>query len=225
MEAIVPISSRTIIHDITVSLSPGLPVWPGDPAIEFRPLSRTANGDSANTTQIICPTHCGTHVDPPWHFIDDRADLDAVPIERWVGPCQVVELPAGIDVIDPADLEAVGIARETTRLLLKTTNSAKWKARPLVFETDYVALSPAGAHWIVERGLELIGIDYLSFETYTDTESEVHRTILGHGIVAIEGLDLSNVAPGFYELVCLPLKVAHGDGAPARVILLDYGAQ
>jgi arylformamidase len=219
----VPISSTTKIHDVTVSFSPEVPVWPGDPEIELRPLSRTANGAAGNTTQIICPTHCGTHVDPPWHFIDDGADLDGVPIERWVGPCQVIELPAGITVIDPKDLETAGIAVQTTRLLMKTTNSAKWKTRPLTFETDYVALSPAGARWIIDRGLNLIGIDYLSFETYTDAENAVHRTILGHGIVAIEGLDLSAVSPGFYDLVCLPLKIRHGDGAPARVILLDYG--
>lgn len=212
----------TRIIDITVPFSADLPVWPGDPAIELRPIERIAAGASSNVTQIVCPTHCGTHVDPPWHFIDHGARLDDVPLERWVGPCQVVEFPPGSGVIDGGLLDAAGIAPETTRLLIKTSNSAKWSVSPLAFETDYVALDADGARWVVERGLQLIGIDYFSFETYADAENAVHRAILGAGIVAIEALDLRVVSPGFYDLVCLPLKIAGGDGAPARVILLDH---
>jgi len=214
-------SLSTRIFDVTIPFSADLPVWPGDPAIELRPLARTADGDPCNTTQIVCPTHCGTHVDPPFHFIHQSGRLDDIPIERWVGACQVVHIPDEVTRIEPEHLESAGIAAETTRLLFKTSNSRRWASIPLVFETDYVALTPAAARWIVERGLKLIGIDYFSFECFDDAENETHRTILGNDVIAIEALDLREIQPGFYQLVCLPLKIASGDGAPARVILIS----
>lgn len=209
------------IFDITIPFSAAVPVWPGDPAIELRPLARTANGDVCNTTQIVCPTHCGTHVDPPWHFIDNGAKLDEIPLDRWVGSCQVVQIPDSVTRIEPRDLESAGISESTTRVLLKTSNSRKWLSKPLVFETDYVALTPAAARWVVDRGLKLIGIDYFSFELYDDAENRTHRTLLGNDVIAIEALNLSEIEPGYYQLVCLPLKIAGGDGAPARVILIS----
>jgi arylformamidase len=214
--------SRQVIHDITLPFSAAVPVWPGDPSIEIRPVMRTANGDSCNASQIICPTHCGTHVDPPFHFVHDGARLDEVPLERWIGPCQVIELPTGIAAIEPEHLETVGIVAETTRLLFKTANSTKWAKRPLLFETDYVALSFAAARWLIASRIQLIGVDYFSFEAYSDTVDDVHRAILGAGIIAIEALDLSAIAPGFYDLICLPLRLVDGDGAPARVILIEH---
>ena len=210
------------IFDITIPFSADLPVWPGDPAIELRPLSRTARGDPGNTTQIICPTHSGTHVDPGWHFIDDGLRLDQIPIERWVGPCQVVEVPDSIATIEPADLEAAKIDPATTRVLFKTSNSNKWHTGSLELETDYVALSLKASSWLITHGIKLVGVDYLSFESFT-SDGAVHRMLLGNDVIAIEGLDLSEVEPGFCQLVCLPLKIKDGDGAPARVILMSYG--
>jgi arylformamidase len=223
-ETNVPITAKTKIHDITISFSADVPVWPGDPPIEMRPLARIAEGATANVTQIVCPSHCGTHVDPPWHFVDDGPRLDGLPIERWVGPCQVIRIPDEVDRIEPADLEAASIAPDTNRLLFKTRNSARWSRSPLTFETDYVALTPDAARWVIARGIKLIGIDALSFELFDDIENVTHRTLLGNDVVAIEGLDLSAVEPGFYDLVCLPLKLRDGDGAPARVILLEHDA-
>jgi arylformamidase len=210
------------ILDVTLPFSPDLPVWPGDPAIAFAPLSRIGAGGSCNTTQIVCPTHCGTHVDPPRHFIEDGAALSEVPLERWVGPCQVVRIPDEVSRIEPSDLDAAGIAPGTTRLLLKTNNSARWDTWPHSFQTGYTALTPAAARWVVDQGIELIGIDYFSFELYDDAENATHKTILGAGLVAIEGLDLRLVEAGAYDLICLPLKIENGDGAPARVILLSH---
>jgi len=216
------VSAATRIHDVTLPFSPAFPVWPGDPAIEVRPVTRTARGDGFNTSQIVCPTHCGTHVDPPWHIVDDGQNLDQIPLERWIGPCQVVRFADEIDVIEPWYLESAGIVRDTTRLLLKTRNSHHWSRRPPTFDTDYVALTAHSARWIVEHGIELIGVDALSFERFDAVDDAVHRMILGSGIVAIEGLNLATVEPGFYDLVCLPLKISGGDGAPARVILLEH---
>jgi arylformamidase len=212
----------TKIYDITIPFSADLPVWPGDPAIEIRPLSRIVNGNDCNTSQIVCPTHCGTHVDPSWHFIDDGSKLDQVPIERWVGPCQVVRIPNEVATIEPADLESAEIDAQTTRILFKTSNSTRWKSIPLTFETDFVALSFDATKWLIAHGIKLVGIDYLSFESYHSEGSVVHRTLLGNDVLAIEGLDLSEVEPGFYQLVCLPLKLKNGDGAPARVVLMSY---
>lgn len=209
------------IIDVTLPFSPDVPVWPGDPRIELRPLARIAEGAPCNTTQIVCPTHCGTHVDPPRHFVEHGQDLDQVPLERWIGPCQVVRIPDEVRRVEPEHLSAAGISPDTTRLLLKTGNSRRWDTWPHTFQTDYTALTPSAADWVVDRGIQLIGIDYFSFELYDDAENRTHRTILGAGIVAIEALDLRAVDPGFYDLICLPLRVAQGDGAPARVVLIQ----
>ncbi|MCC6790588.1 MAG: cyclase family protein [Thermomicrobiales bacterium] len=176
-------------------------------------------------TRISIPSHCGTHVDPPRHYIDGGAAMDQIPLERWIGPCQVIEIERSVDRIEPAHLESAGIAEGTNRLLFKTRNSAHWSREPITFATDYVALSKAAARWIVQRGVALIGIDALSFEPFDDEEGAVHRIILGNGILAIEGLDLREVGPGHYDLICLPLKLEDGDGAPARVILLHDEAE
>jgi arylformamidase len=221
LEADVRIATKTKIHDVTLPFSAEFPVWPGDPPIETYPMSRIADGASANVTRIVCPTHCGTHVDPPWHFVDHGAKLDQIPIERWVGPCQVIRIGDDVDRIEPHHLDEAGIAPETIRLLFKTRNSAWWSRRPLTFDTAYVALSPEAVRWVIDRGIKLIGVDALSFESF-DSDGITHRTLLGSDVVAIEGLDLSAIQPGFYDLVCLPLKLRDGDGAPARVILLEH---
>ena len=216
------IDPTTRLYDVTLPVSPELPVWPGDPPIEITPVSRTVAGVGYNSSRIAFPSHCGTHVDPPWHAAHGGATLSEIPLERWVGPCQVVRIDDAVDRIAPEHLEGAAIAAGTTRLLLRTRNSAHWGKRPFTFAADYVALSLAAAHWLVDRGIQLVGIDALSFEPY-DSDDSVHRLVLGSGLIAIEGLDLSAVPAGFYGLVCLPLKIEGGDGAPARVILLDHG--
>lgn len=215
-----PIGPTTRIFDISLAVASDFPVWPGDAPIELTPLSRMASGDSCNVTRISMPTHCVTHVDPPLHYLADGAAIDQIPLERWVGPCQVVSIDPHVDRIEPEHLSAAGIDPSTTRLLLKTRNSRHWRGRPITFDTAYVALSRDAARWLIDAGLKLIGIDALSFEPFDDEEGVVHRLILGNDILAIEGLDLGKIEPGFYDLVCLPLKLRDGDGAPARVILL-----
>jgi arylformamidase len=215
------LTTSTRIIDVTLPISPALPVWPGDPAIDIQPLLRIADGGGCNTTRIAFPTHCGTHVDPPKHFFDNGPTLSDLPLDRWVGPCQVVRIPDEVVRIEPTHLQAAGIDRATTRLLLKTGNSTRWDTRPHAFQSGYAALTRDAARWVVERGIALIGIDYLSFELDDDADHLTHKIILGAGVVAIEALDLRAVEPGFYDLVCLPLKLEGGDGAPARVILLS----
>jgi arylformamidase len=210
------------IIDVTLPLSYETPVWPGDPAIAIAAAGRIAEGAAANTSTLFCPTHCGTHVDPPWHFVEGGAKLDQIPIERWVGHCQVIRFADHLDLIEPVHLDAALVDSSTTRLLMRTRSSSRWAAGATTFDTNFPALSPAAADWIVARGIDLIGIDSLGFEPFVGTDGLVHRIILSAGIVAIEGLFLAGVSPGFYDLVCLPLNLRNGDGAPARVILIEH---
>lgn len=217
-----PKSAR--IFDVTLPLSPDLPVWPGDPAIEVAPVTRIADGDEANVSRLSLSSHSGTHVDAPWHFIAGGAKLDAIAPERWIGPCRVVAIPGDVTRIEPAHLEAAEIPPGTERLLFKTANSARWVPGKLDFVEDYVAFSPAAARWVVAHGIRLVGIDYLSIEGTDDPTSETHRTLLGHDVLIIENLNLSGIVPGPYTLICLPLRLMAGDGAPARVLLVREGA-
>lgn len=204
--------------DISVSLRPDLPVWPGDPAINLEPRSRIARSDPVNVTGIGIGTHTGTHIDAPWHFLDDGKALESIAIERLVGPCYVADLASVTDHITANDLDAAGIPDGTTRLLLTTTNSDLWRSSPSQFSESYIGIAPDGAHWLVDNGIDLVGIDYLSVEPFT-ADGETHRVILGAGLIILETVDLGEVDPGRYTLYCLPLKIDGYDGAPARALL------
>src|SRR6478752_7381510 len=174
--------------DISVPVAPGIPAWPGDPAMISEPFSLIANGDPCNLAVLHMSGHTGTHVDPPWHFIDKGARLDDVPVRRWFGPCRVVEMGDSVTTIEPPHRAVTGIEPGTTRLLFKTSNSKRWRPPPMPFGEDFVALSPEAARWVVNRGIELVGIDYLSIEGWADTENQTHRTLLGAGVLVLEGL-------------------------------------
>ena len=146
--------------------------------------------------------------------------MDELALDVLVGPATVVDLTGRPGPIDPADLEAAGVAAGTERVLLRTDNSSLWRARPPVLPESYVSLSPAGAEWLVERGTRLVGADFLSVESPAGDGYPVHRCLLGAGVVLVEGLDLSGAPAGRYLLACLPLKVVGGDGAPARAVLM-----
>jgi arylformamidase len=206
--------------DVTLPLTPDLPVWPGEDDVSVEPLSRITQGDSTNVTSLKFTSHVGTHVDASWHFIDDGEKLNDLPIDRWIGPCLVVSIPDDAKRIEVAHLEAAEIPEGTERLIFRTSNSAHWIPGKLSFEEDYVAVAPEAAKWIVDHGIRLVGIDYLSIELFDDSANETHRTLLGNGVLVIEGLNLAGIDPGPYQLICLPLRLAAGDGAPARVVLV-----
>ena len=209
------------VHDISVTVFPGMPSWPGDPTFESRLVDAIARGEAANVSWIGICAHTGTHVDAPLHFFQDGAAVDSLPLDALVGPCIVAEVPV-TGVICAADLAALNLPAGMTRLLLKTPNSSLWRSSPTAFRPDFVALTPDAAAWVVRRGIRLLGVDYLSVEPYpAPREHPVHKTLLGAGVVLLEGIDLSAVQPGGYVLVCLPLKLAGLEGAPARAILLE----
>jgi arylformamidase len=206
------------LWDISLPIEPGMVQWVGEEIVACEPMSRTP-GDVANVTRLVLTTHTGTHVDPPRHFVHGGQTVDDVPLERWIGPCWVADCTAAGSEIEVGDLERVAIPAGSERLLLKTTNSALWRSHPGTFYDRYVGLSHDGARWVVERGIRLVGIDYLSIGQLHTTNVETHQMLLENDVVIVEGLDLTEIAPGAYELLCLPLKVRDGDGAPARVAL------
>jgi len=202
--------------DVSVLLAPGLATYPGNPPFELGPVKRVAEGGSSNVSWLTMGTHTGTHVDAPRHFFDDKPGTDALPLELLVGRTRVIDLPhrGGITA---EHLAAAGL-REDLRVLLRTPNSALWNAHE-TFHADYTYLSEAGARFLVDQGVKVVGIDYLSVEQFKKPGAPAHRALLGGGVIIIEGLDLSDAEPGPYEMYCLPLRIKDGDGAPARVVL------
>ncbi|MFT4038767.1 MAG: cyclase family protein [Thermomicrobiales bacterium] len=212
------------VFDVTVPFGPNIPGWPGQPATEVTPLSRVATGSGANVSWLQLSSHAGTHVDANWHFIDDGRKLLEIPVERWCGPCYVTHIPDDVAQISAADLEAAGIPTGTERLILRSRNSRQWEGwdgvTPVLFREDYVGVLPDAAQWLVDHGVRLVGTDSLSVGTFGPQNRETHLTLLGNDVLVIELLDLSQITAGPYELICLPLKLAIGDGAPARVVLV-----
>ncbi len=203
------------IYDITRPVSANFPVYPGDPAIDITPSAQLAWGDVANVSRLVLSSHSGTHLDAPRHFFDHGLAVDALDLQVLLGAARLFSLAGSshITVQDLLQLDFAGVRR----VLFKTTNSALW-GQPH-FCPDYVALTAPAAHWLVERGVCLVGIDYLSVDTFERQDFPVHRTLLSAGVVILEGLDLRAVPPGDYELIALPLLLQDGDGAPARVVL------
>jgi arylformamidase len=206
------------IYDITVPISNELPVYPGDPEIRITRVMSLEAGDVARVSHLSFSTHIGTHIDPPYHFIRDGAPLDQVPLEVFIGPARVVDA-GDVASIDAALLSTFDLDG-ASRILFKTGNSRFWRESG-EFQKDFVYLETDAARLLVARGVKLVGIDYLSIEKFDFDQPTTHWTLLGAGVVIVEGLDLSEVAPGDYELICLPLKIKDGDGGPARVVLRE----
>jgi arylformamidase len=185
-------------------------IYPGDPDVRLERASSIANGDAANVSRLDFGVHSGTHVDAPVHFIEGAGGVETIPVDVLVGPARVLDLTAVRGDIGAADLEPHDL---TERILLKTTNSQLWARAEYV--EDHVSLAADGARLLVERGVRLVGIDYLSIGG-----PECHRTLLEARVVPLESLDLSGVARGDYLLACGALLVAGSDGGPARVLLV-----
>jgi arylformamidase len=203
--------------DISLTLSPDLPHWPGSPRAKLSRRRDMGWGDAVNDSVLVCGVHAGTHVDAPLHFLADGADVTRLSLDALIGPAVVVALP-DVDVITPADLDALSLPADTRRLLLGTRNSQGWRCGDREFRSDFVALTVDAARWVAARGIRLIGVDYLSVQIFRG-DPQTHIALLQAGVVIVEGLNLAEVAPGAYELICLPLKLAYADGAPARAVL------
>lgn len=203
------------IYDVTRTLHPDMPTWPGEPGPTLTPLKQMSQGHPADVSHLALGVHTGTHVDAPSHFIPGAAAVETLPLTALIGPARVVsiehERAIGVGELERAGLEGV------ERVLFRTRNSEE--AGGTAFNEGFVHLEPEAARWLVSRGARLVGVDYLSVESFGAAEPLTHRTLLGAGVVIVEGLDLSGVPPGDYQLTCLPLKLQGSDGAPARVVL------
>jgi arylformamidase len=206
------------VHDISLRIEPGLPIWPTSSGFRLRQAMSLAAGDPANVTELDMDVHTGTHVESGLHFLPGGEALDQVPLERFVGPAVVVKIEG--DRVTAAALDSLAVPSGTTRLLVKTANSARWAAGWGAFDPVYVALTPDAAQWIVERGVQLVGIDHLSVQQFDDN-GETHRILLRAGVVILEGLNLTGVGPGAYTLVAAPISLAGTEAAPARALLID----
>jgi arylformamidase len=208
------------IFDITLTISPNMPVWPGDPNVVLELIESMDKGAHANVTRLDMSAHAGTHVDAPHHFLNNGLTVETLALDVLTGPALVVRLADELDRITAEALEAANIPVGTRRLLLRTRNSDLWQRGEKEFFTGFVGISADGAEWLTRRGVRLVGIDYLSIAPYKQSEA-THKILLGAGIVLLEGADLHKVQPGAYELFCLPLKLFGSDGAPARAILIQ----
>ena len=206
------------IYDVTVAISEDVPIYKGDPGVEVAPFKSIAGGDSANVSQISFGVHTGTHVDAPNHFVEGGKRVHEIDPTKLIGPCRVIRIDESVVAIEPED---VGDIKGLERVLFKTRNSQFWSEPERGFRSDFSYLTPATAKLLVENGVVLVGIDYLSIEKSGSPGHPVHVTLLEKEIVILEGLDLRKVSGGDYELICMPLKYigAGGDGAPARTFL------
>lgn len=193
-------------------------MYPGNPEIDISLQQSIAAGAGANVSTVVFGSHTGTHVDAARHFFVDGEPVDRIPLDKLVGRALLVSLSDDVRAIGQAELRRLDLG-DHTRLLLRTRNSALLSARE--FAQDYTFLAPDGAAYLVEKGFELVGIDYLSIEQFHSGHHRTHRTLLEHSVVIVEGLDLSVPPPGEYDLVCLPLKLEGCDAAPARAILVE----
>jgi arylformamidase len=205
-------------HDISVALDADLPAWPGSPGVLTKLRTAIAHGEDANVTQLSIDVHSGTHVDAPRHFSDDGETVEEIGLVPFVGPAFVLDT-SSVKEITASVLDAAGMPEETERLLLRTANSLQPDMYQTPFDEDYAALTLDGAEWVAAKRLRLVGIDYLSIQRYSEPP-DVHRVLLSAGIPILEGLRLAEVTPGAYQLICLPIRLANVEGAPARAILL-----
>lgn len=203
-------------YDVSLPVRSGGFVYPGNPTVSIVPQQSIAKGAGANVSTITFGSHTATHVDAAKHFFDDGQTVDDIPVDKLIGRALLVAFDDKLRSIGAADLESQNLG-DHTRILMKTRNSVL--LRDAEFAPDYTFLAPDGAEYLAERGVELVGIDYLSIEQFHSGHHRTHRTLLERSVVIVEGLDLSEPDPGEYEMFCLPLRLHGLDGAPARVVL------
>jgi len=203
--------------DITLNLQNNLPTWPKSEGIRIFQSGWRSRGDGANFTRLETDVHMGTHVDAPFHYFEDGKTVEELDLNVLLGECCVADF-TGVKKITADHLENKNIPEDCTRLLLKTDNSDLWASGNMEFQEDFVALTADAAEWVVDHGIELIGIDYLSIQRF-DGKQRTHEALLENEVVILEAVNLHEVEEGRYRLYCLPLKIKGSDGAPARAIL------
>ena len=217
----IPDSKSSQWIDISVPLHNAMVHWPGDPPVRIERVLDVERGDGHTLSEISMGSHTGTHIDAPPHFIRHGIGIDKMPLDVTIGRARVIAFRDTVS-IKPEELINKRL-RRGERILFKTRNSPRVWQRD-TFTEDFVFISKEAACFLVERGIMVVGVDYLSVGGFKQKSSQIHRTLLEGGTWVIEGLDLSHVSPGTYDLICLPLKLDAGEGAPARAILRPVSA-
>jgi arylformamidase len=212
--------SRPTVYDISLPIRNGGLIYPGNPAISITPQQAISQGAGANVSRLDFGSHTGTHVDAPKHFFDDGAGVDALSLDVLMGPARLLAFEDSVTSIGEAELSAYDLSG-VTRILLKTRNSSWLASGSTEFHPDYTYVAPDGAEYLASLGVQLVGVDYLSVEQFHSGHHKTHRTLLERGIIIVEGLLLSDVPAGNYELRCLPILFPGLDGAPARAVLVS----
>jgi len=208
------------IHDVSLLISEDLPIWPGDPGISMTLASSLNHGDDANVTRLEIGVHTGTHIDAPIHFEAEGMSVDELSMDILIGSCRVFDLSEIVENIGAKILKNLDFSG-ATRVLFKTRNSIWWASGKTEFQKDFVYITEEGAKYLVDHGVNLVGIDYLSVEKFGSSDYSTHHLLLRNKVVIVEGLNLSGISSGEYELIALPLRLKGSDGSPARVILKE----
>jgi len=208
------------IYDISLTVRSDMPDWPGFPPILLQRFKKLEDGANNNISALSMSVHSGTHVDAPYHFLEDGAAIETLPLDILIGEARVVHLADEVKLITEKVLVEAGIQAGWTRVLLRTRNSQFWAQNRAGFQPDFTGISPDGAAYLVDCGVRLIGLDYLSIAPYQKSRA-THEILLKAGVIPLEGVDLHLVPAGIYQLYCLPLKLAGSDGAPVRAVLID----
>ncbi len=208
------------IHDISLNITSRTPVWPGDIPVWLERAKKIEEGEEDNLSQLKMGVHTGTHLDAPYHFVNEGKKIDEIPLDIFIGACQVVQVGDEVGLITAKEIAKAGIDRSIPRIIFKTRNSTEWLNPNPVFNKDFVGVSTDGAAALVEMGMKLVGLDYLSVAPF-DSGKPVHDVFLQAGLVLLEGADLSRIQPGNYQLICLPLKLGATEGSPTRAILVE----
>ncbi len=200
---------------MTLTISDEIITWPSDPKVSIRKTRLISQGNSCNVSELKFGSHCGTHIDAPYHFEENGVKIDRIPLEHLIGSATVFDIK-NKEKIDLEDIKTLQL-KSRERVIFKTINSTYWRLAE--FKKDFVYVTKEAAQYLVDCGVKVVGIDYLSIEKFGNKPADTHHTFLRNGVTLIEGLDLSNVKAGDYELIALPLKIKDGDGSPARVVL------
>lgn len=197
--------------DISRPIHPGVPVWPGDTPFSYELVARIADGDSVNVGKFTTTTHLGTHLDAPWHYVDDGGKLESVPLEVLIGPCRVVDARGQ----GPLTVEFLKTIQLAERTLFYSGQPNCWETFPL----EFMHVLPEAAQYMAAQGVRLYGTDAPSVDPLTSKDLPAHKAFAQAGVYIVEGLALEGVAPGEYELICLPLRLEGTDAAPVRAVL------
>lgn len=206
------------IYDVSLPVRNGGLIYPGNPDIVIEPQQAISRGAGANVSRISFGSHTGTHVDAARHFFDDGQTVDQIELSKLIGPAILISVDDKLSSVTAADLAGYDIGSHT-RVLIRTRNSSYNTENE--FREDYTFLAPDGAEYLVSKGVELVGVDYLSVEQFHSGHHRTHLTLLGKSVVIVEGLNLKGIEPGEYDFICLPLRLEGLDGAPARAVLID----